>query len=233
MKRSNRLVLLIGIFLAIVAFVGIVLILQAPATQPTPTAPTELETVYAKQDISLGTQITADMIEVRKTKVADREADAFGDPGQVIGKTIRAQAFTNQQMTAKLFASVSGQQVTPLLEKGLRAIAVRVDQTTGVGTLINVGDRVDMVITTTINLLNVDQTTGEVAKSDVIEPSTKLILQNMQVVGTILPPPPAQTQQQQGQAPAEQGATLSGQTMPCSSWFASMIAASSRSSPMP
>ena len=32
LKRSNRLVLLVGVFLAIVAFVAILLLLQTPAT---------------------------------------------------------------------------------------------------------------------------------------------------------------------------------------------------------
>ena len=50
-----------------------------------------------------------------------------------------------------------------LLDPGLRAIAVQVDQSTGVGTLINVGDRVDMVVGFTgadkLPLVTVDPTT--------------------------------------------------------------------------
>ena len=55
MKRSNRLVLLIGVLLAVVAFGG-VLVLFNQKQAPVSTAPTELPTVYAKQDIPLGTR---------------------------------------------------------------------------------------------------------------------------------------------------------------------------------
>ena len=61
MKRSNRLVLLVGVLLAVAAFVGIVLVFNSQKTTTT-TAPTELPTVYAKTDIPLGTVITQDMV---------------------------------------------------------------------------------------------------------------------------------------------------------------------------
>jgi hypothetical protein len=78
----------------------------------------------------------------------------------------------------------------------------------GAGTLINVGDRVDMIVGLTgesFPVITIDPET------DVITPvaglnntSVKLLLQNMQVVGTLLPPPPA---------PAE-GTTTEGTTAP-------------------
>jgi flagella basal body P-ring formation protein FlgA len=90
LKRSNRLVLLIGILLAVVAFGGVIFLFnQKPA--PTTSAPTELPTVYARQNIPLGTVITADMVETRNQQIAVRDANAFGDVGQVVGKTVRAE----------------------------------------------------------------------------------------------------------------------------------------------
>ncbi len=64
MKRSNRLVLLIGVFLAVVAFVGIAVILGNGNTNtPTASAVTQLPTVIAIQDIPLGTVIKAEMVK--------------------------------------------------------------------------------------------------------------------------------------------------------------------------
>ncbi len=46
MKRSNRLVLLLGVLLAVAAFVGIVVVFNNQ-NKPVTTAPTALPTVYA------------------------------------------------------------------------------------------------------------------------------------------------------------------------------------------
>ena len=64
MKRSNRLVLLVGVFLAVIAFVGLALILSRPPDTTTgPNAiPTVLKTVTAVKDIPLGETVTADMV---------------------------------------------------------------------------------------------------------------------------------------------------------------------------
>jgi Flp pilus assembly protein CpaB len=198
LKRSNRLVLLVGILLAVVAFGGVVVLFnqkQAPAS----TAPTQLPTVYAKQNIPLGTVITADMVEARNTDVAVRDASAFGDVGQVVGKTVRAEIKQGQLVLPTDFSAGAGggsQDVAHLLDPGLRAIAVQVDQSTGVGTLINVGDRVDLVVGFTgadkFPLVTVDPTTKALTTvAGINSTTTKLILQNMQVIGTLAPPAPA------------------------------------------
>ena len=71
MKRSNRLVLLVGVFLAIVAFVGILLLLQTPATQTGENAvPTTQNVVVAKADIPLSTRIRADQVEAQTVPLA-------------------------------------------------------------------------------------------------------------------------------------------------------------------
>ena len=91
MKRSNRLVLLIGVFLAIVAFVGVVLLFGntgpgGPTATPTP--PTTANVVIAKVDIPLGTQVTAEMLDTKTVPIAEA-GSSFTNPGLVISKTIR------------------------------------------------------------------------------------------------------------------------------------------------
>jgi pilus assembly protein CpaB len=196
LKRSNRLILLIGIFLAIVAFVGIVLVFQQNNGDTTVREPTELPTVYAVVDIPFGTQVTADQLESQTKPIDQRAPDAFTEVGLVIGRTVTTEVLAGKQLQEQDFAYSRGGQapITPNIEQGLRAMAIQVDQVSGVGTLINVGDRVDLVAGFDISLLNVDPDTQAVTKSDVSGESVKLILQNMQVVGTLLPPPPAPTE---------------------------------------
>ncbi len=195
MKRSNRLVLLIGILLAAVAFVAVIALFNQRQT-PVATGPNLIPTVYAKVDIPLGTVITKDMVEARPLDSTIRPADAIGDPGLAIGKTVRSNVKEGAEVTTSTFSAGAGggQDVAVLLDKGLRAIAVQVDQGTGVGTLINVGDRVDVLIALTtpkFPLVQVDPVShllSPVQPEEYVATSSKLILQNMQVVGTLAPP---------------------------------------------
>ena len=193
MKRSNRLVLLIGVLLAVVAFVAVVVLFNQQ--KPVSTVATTLPTVYSRTSIPLGAVINLDMLETKQVDLAVRPADAFGDTGLVVGKTARAEIPTGALITSAFFSAGAGGQtdVTSLLEPGLRAIAVQVDQTSGVGTLINVGDRVDLVVGLTgvdkFPLVTLDTTTESLSGvSGYNSTTTKLILQNMQVIGTLVPP---------------------------------------------
>jgi hypothetical protein len=71
-------------------------------------------------------------------------------------------------------------------------MSVMVDQLSGVGTLIKPGDWVDMVIRMDIKPVVVNEDgTGATAIDAVDGDTSKLLLQGMQVLGTLLPPPPA------------------------------------------
>ena len=75
---------------------------------------------------------------------------------------------------------------------GYRAMSVMVDQVSGVGTLIKTGDFVDMVIRMDIKPVVVNEDGTSATVIDAIDGDTsKLLLQGMQVLGTLLPPPPA------------------------------------------
>jgi Flp pilus assembly protein CpaB len=210
LKRSNRLVLIIGIVLAVAAFAGVIVLSnQRPAAVST--APTTLPTVFAKADMPLGTVITQDMVEAREVDIAVRPIDAYGNVGLVVGQTVRTDVKAAALLSPSMFSTGAGggAEVAALLEPGLRAIAVTVDQSTGVGSLINVGDRVDLLIGFTgdkvpqVTVTNPTPTTREIVLVPGFNPTTtKLLLQNMQVIGTLAPPPAATTT-----APAAPGAS--------------------------
>lgn len=196
MKRSNRLVLLVGVFLAIVAFVSVLLLLQQPAQQNgTPAIPTTGDVVIAKADIPLSSRIRADQIEKQSLPLAAISAGAFADPSQVIGQVVRQPVTAGAQITATtLSGGVSGAILDVDTPAGLRAISVRVDQTSGVGTIIKAGDYVDGIIGLTEEQFASIKQDPAVDNQLLIEnpgpygASTKLILQGMQVLGTLLPP---------------------------------------------
>jgi len=149
LKRSNRLVLLIGVFLAVIAFVGIALLLSGGGGGggggPTP-PPTQLPTVIATRDINLGVTVTADMVTSQMMDVGNRKATAFGDPSQVIGQIARRPIKANAQLEAADFATGDTGCGTITVPAGMRAISVQVDQVSGVGTVINTGDYTDLLV---------------------------------------------------------------------------------------
>ena len=103
--------------------------------------------LVATVDIPLGTQIRNDMLTVQTVAVTDRAADAVQDAVAVVGQIVRptwSRRRADRPDRCSPISSVGRHR--PLLNKGLRAQSVQVDQVTGVGTLINVGDRVDAVV---------------------------------------------------------------------------------------
>jgi Flp pilus assembly protein CpaB len=214
LKRSNRLILLIGVFLAIVAFVGIVVVFQGDRGGGSGSqTPSELPTVFASRGIALGTPITKEMLTSKNLAVTQRDATAFPDPSLLYGKIARQDIAAGKQLTARDFdTGVAGGLLTVNTPPGMVTIAVQVDQVSGVGTVIRQGDYVDLLVgfqgdkfpVVTLSPSD-DQIT---VVSGLNATSVKLLLQGMQVVGTLLPP----RETAEGQTPAgDPGTTLTGQ----------------------
>lgn len=202
MKRSNRLVLLVGVFLAIVAFVGILLLVRSPGGGDNSTAPppTTGPVVVAATDIPLSTRITADQVTTITIDLASITPGAFTNPSQVIGQIVRQQVTKGAQITsATLNGGNSPGQIGNLeCPATLRCMAVQVDQVSGVGTVIKTGDFVDAVVGLTADkfpVITVSPTDNSITVlAGLNSTSVKLLLQGLQVMGTLLPPaaPPAE-----------------------------------------
>ncbi len=232
MKRSNRLILLIGFFLAAVAFVGIILILQGNSGGAGPSAPPTTATiVVAARDISLGTKLQAADLTTTSVPILSKPTDSYDLVTTVIGQTVRTDVTSGQYISTAVFSAASaaaniGKTLTP----GKVAIAVQVDQVTGVGTLIQPGDHVDVVLALTQadakNPIVVEkaptkegQPPATVRNFAVVNPllnstTVKVLVQNARVLGTLLPPPTTTptTGQPQTQAQGSSGSpSLNGQ----------------------
>ncbi|HEX4898444.1 MAG TPA: Flp pilus assembly protein CpaB [Candidatus Limnocylindrales bacterium] len=218
MKRSNRLILLIGVFLAALAFVFVVILLGGgsgggPGPGATATPPAELDTVVAARDIPLGVTVTAAMVTTQKILVPDREVGALGSPSQAIGKVARATVTKGQQVTTAVFVSQSSPTSIECLA-GFTCMAVQVDQVSGVGTLIRTGDYVDVVaqISPTFPINYFIEPGVEQPTTALVDPtSVKVLMQGLQVVATLLPPPPAAEAGAPTPAPDSGGTSLNGQ----------------------
>ena len=194
MKRSNRLVILVGVLLAVLAFVAIVILLNQ---REAPEAVEDVrETVLvATQDIAIGDQVTPELVEEQQV-----------DPEAVQGTPLRSTTAVSGQ--AAVFPIPAGSQVTgeaiglgnrlavnlpALLNPGEKAIAFQVDRVTGVDFLLKPGDTIDIVTTQSINVLQ--ETADSAANTDDTAPprfeaipgleaarSVKAILQDKRVL---------------------------------------------------
>jgi pilus assembly protein CpaB len=199
LKRSNRLVLLVGVFLAIVAFVGILLLTRSSgANEGTPPVPTTGSVVVATADIPLSTRIRTDQVSTKVVELAAISAGAYRDISQVVGQIARQPIANGAQITPAILGVSGTGQITNIdCPATFRCMAVQVDQLTGVGTVIKSGDYVDMIIGLqgeqfpVITTNPVDGSVTVVTGLNATSVKSPLLLQGIQVVGTLLPPLPA------------------------------------------
>jgi len=142
------LVLLVGIFLAIVAFVLIAVLLGGGGggggTVRQSEAPTTVAIVVAAQDIDLGATIQAADVSTKDVPVDQRPSDSFTDTSFVVGQIARMKVTSGQYISRSVFTAGGGINNIQV-PAGLVGISVQVDQISGVGTIVKPGDFVDVI----------------------------------------------------------------------------------------
>jgi Flp pilus assembly protein CpaB len=218
-RRTSRLVLLLGIFLAALTFV-VVLVMGGDRgggnQQAQPSAPVEAVTLMVATDIPLGTVVTQDTVATFFTTqtlpVNARRGDAFGDVSQAIGKTTRATLKAGAQVGAGDFQN----RPIPLeVPAEHRAFAIQINELTGVGNLVDVGDNIDLVISLSGGAFPVTQVLDDgsvtvVAGINPLSVKLPLLLQDVQIIGVIAPPAPAPAEGTEGQPAASVPPTITG-----------------------
>ncbi len=152
-KRSNRLVILVGVLLAVLAFVGIVILLNNGSQSGQAQALTT-KVLVAKQNIDIGTAVTPDMVEVKDVDPTAVSGGALTDPSQVGGRpalvAVPAQAQVNKETfgTGTLVVDISAN-----LKPGEKAVTLQLDRTTGIDFLVEPGDIIDVLLSQDVQVL--------------------------------------------------------------------------------
>jgi Flp pilus assembly protein CpaB len=209
-RRTSRLVLLLGIFLAALTFVVVLFVSNpsnpnqgGPGAQPT--LPPDVSVLVANADIPLGTVVTADtattLFTSKTVPAAAVDATTLLDSSQAIGKTFRTNLITGQQVHITDFQN---RPIPITVPAGKRAFPVQINELTGVLNLLDVGDNVDLLISLRGDAFPVVQVLadGSVTVVSGINPlSVKLplLLQDVQIIGVLESPAPAPAE---GQAAA-------------------------------
>jgi len=150
-SRGNRglliLALITGLVAAIVVFVALNQGGGGSDNAKTGSAVTTTSAVVvAKSDIAAGTEITADMVKVIEVPNSLLVRDAFTSTQLVVGEAARYPIAAGEQVTrARVGPNTEGDGLAFVVPAGMRAIAVKVDEITGVGGLILPGDRADVI----------------------------------------------------------------------------------------
>ena len=156
MKRSNRLVIFVGVLLAILAFVGIVILLNQPTTTgPTGGQPTKVTVLVANQDIKIGDPVTPDKVTEQQVDPNGVSGTALGSKSAVRGEPALVAVPKGSQVSAEVIGR-GNNQIPPIsaqLKPGEKAIAFQVDRVTGLDFLIQAGDHVDIVLSEKITVL--------------------------------------------------------------------------------
>jgi Flp pilus assembly protein CpaB len=186
-KRSNRLIILVGVLLAVVAFVAIIAFLNQ-RRQPAADAEPQMETVLvAARDIAIGEQVTPDDVEEDEVDPEAVGPDTLRDPSQLRDRVALFAVPEGSQITESIFGQVGGGAVDieGQLRAGEKAIAVQVDRATGLDFLIQQGDVIDIVLGVEIQVL---QRTAESAAAPDQPPRFETVtgLESARSVKTVL-----------------------------------------------
>jgi len=187
-KRSNRLVILVGVLLAVLAFVAIVILLNQREAEVAPEAVQETVLV-ATQDIEIGDPVTPDIVEERQVDPEAVQGTPLRSTSQVAGQPALFAIPAGSQVTGELIGT--GDQlavnIAAQLEPGEKAVTFQVDRVTGVDFLVKPGDTIDIVLSEQITVLQ--ETADSIANDDPEAPprfEAVTGLDNQQTVKAIL-----------------------------------------------
>ena len=208
MKRSNRLLILLGLIVAISGAVAAAVVANGsggggsagPTSSPTPTPEPTVQVVVAKQDIHAGDQITAGMVGLKVMAISERDAlgpDTFSNVDDVIGNIAGSDIKNGTAIVASRdFISTSGavsegKDLSAAIAQGMVAVSMEIDQTNGVGTLIVPGDHVDIILSVYVESLAL--TGPDAAKNNIVlaggqQVTSKMVIRNRRILATLLPP---------------------------------------------
>ncbi len=189
MKRSNRLVILVGVLLAVVAFVGIVVLLGSNNKGPGQVETSTVNVLVAKADIAIGDSVTPDKVEIKPVNPDEVSGTRFGDPSQLTGKPALFPVPKGTQVSQEAVGLTNNYCIACQLQPGEKAIAFQVDPVTGLDFLVQPGDHIDIVFRSDITVL---QQTADSAGSGnpryepvtglEAAPTVKTLLQNKRVL---------------------------------------------------
>jgi Flp pilus assembly protein CpaB len=208
-KRSNRLLILLGLIIAISASLLAAAYVSSATggggggpnlESPAPTPEPRVQVVAAAVAIPAGATIKTEMLKLKEMTVSERDAlgaDTFSRKEDVVGKIAGSNIAAEQVLVASkdFYAPGSvmeGKSLKDSISAGMVGISMEVDQVNGVGTLIVPGDHVDIILTVYVEQLSISVKNTDLGGTTIplggSQETSKLIFENCRILATLLPP---------------------------------------------
>lgn len=127
------------------------------------------QVVIAAADLTIGTPLTADDLTVTHWPTNDLPAGTAMDKEALIGRPLIYPVFKGEPiLTSKLALEGSGAGLSAVIDEGMRAVSIRVDEVVAVAGFVVAGTHVDVMLT------------GNPGSGE--EQRTQTILENVQVL---------------------------------------------------
>jgi pilus assembly protein CpaB len=149
--KSNRILLIFGVFLAIVAFGGALLVGRTSGGNIAVGGAKNVPAVVALKDIPASTQITADMVSVQQFSADQAPPYAFRAKDLVVGKFAAIPIHTGSAIIDyDVVSDVSGVQPAKQaflpIPAGMVAMQIPTGELVGAGGYIQPDDRIDVIV---------------------------------------------------------------------------------------
>lgn len=102
-------------------------------------------TVVALQELAPGTRLRADLLEVRSIPAGGRPADAFSELSEVEGRVLAVGRVAGDPITVSVLSDSPQAGIPSQLSPSSVAIAVNVDQASGVAGILRAGESVTVI----------------------------------------------------------------------------------------
>ena len=162
--RSNRLFIVVGVVLAVVAFVGIAAFLGSQQSTASPETATRTVLV-ANEDIEVGEEVTPAKVEVHEVQPDAVAGTPLADPSMLGNRPALFSVAPGQQVNQETFGNTANGvvDIAGQLRPGERAIAFQVDRVTGLDFILRQGDVIDVVVS--VDLMGDGERVGRTVKA--------------------------------------------------------------------
>jgi pilus assembly protein CpaB len=138
-----------------------------------------VQVVAAAKDLPVGKRIESSDLKLNTSDRKDLPSGVFFKISDVAGRAVTSALVHNELvLDGKLAAKGGGESMTALIEPGMRAVSVQINETSGVSGFIQPGTRVDVLFTRTFSNGDAASTTilqnvKVIAYGKQLEPQTK------------------------------------------------------------
>jgi pilus assembly protein CpaB len=148
MSRNARMMIVIGIAVVTAALASLGVYMAIASRPVIAVEAPAVDVVVAAKEIDAGVLLTKADLEVIKWPESVPLAGAFSKVDEVVDRGLVAGVLKNEPITAnKLGEPGAGAGLPPLIDKGMRAMSVRVNEVVGVAGFVTPGTRVDVLVT--------------------------------------------------------------------------------------